>query len=444
MNFDDIADLGETIANSVGRAVSSGNFSNLGKEISRKVNDVTDRAQRNKGASSNANPYSSTYRRSTTPPPNNFNYQNNWQRQPNQQNWQGQPNYQNWQGQPNQQNWQRQPNYQNWQKQPNQQNFNPPSVVKPSRAAPIAITLIGGLGGIANLSMLVSGIAPLILNPSPINIFSTIFFGAATFLFGWLFAGGIKRTGLISRIQSYMDVIGNSEYISLDDLSARTGTPKNTVKRDVKQLIKRGVYPYARLDRFETTLMLTDKAYKSYEAADSSFRQRQEDEKKNKDATDKEFYSDDPEVMKILTEGKDYIRTIREINDEIPDVEDMSDKLYDLESIMKRIFAQVRERPENAGGIRKLMNYYLPTTVKLLQAYAGFYKQPDGGENIERSKHEIEETMDTINAAFLKFLDDMFEYQYYDVSSDINVMKHMMSQDGIAPDMAMKGEKDGQ
>ena len=447
MNFDDIADVGKSIADSVSRAVNSKDFSNLGNEIKNKVNDVTDRARRNMGASSNANPYSSTYRRSTTPPPPNYGgpnpYQNanNWQRQPN---WQGQPNQTNFQRQPNQPNWQGQNFTNNWQRQPNPQSFNPPSVVRPSKAGPIALTVVGSIGMVANISMVAAGMTNLWFNPSPVNIISTIFFGAAAFLFGWLFGASVVRTGLVARVQSYMDVIGSAEYISLDDLSARTGTPKATVKRDVKKIIKKGVYPYARLDRFETTLMLSDKAYKSYEAADSSFRKRVEDEKKNKEAKDQEFYSDDPEVMKILTEGKDYIRTIREINDEIPDVEDMSDKLYELESIMKRIFAQVKERPENAGGIRKLMNYYLPTTVKLLRAYAGFYKQPDGGENIEKSKSEIEGTMDTINGAFLKFLDDMFEYQYYDVSSDINVMKHMMSQDGIAPDMVMKGEKDGQ
>lgn len=429
MNFDDFADVGKTIADSVSRAVNSGNFSNLKSEINRKVNDVTDRARRDMGASSNANPYSSTYRRSTTPPPN-YNYQNRNYYQ-GQNNWQGQPNRQTWQGQPNMNNWQ-------------QQSFNPPAVVKPSMAGPIAATAVGAIGALANLPMVLGGMGVTLLNPTPVNIFCEIFFGVATFLFGWLFVSGIRKTGLISRIKNYMAVIGNKEFIGLDELSARTGTPKETVKKDVKKLIQKGYYPYARLDRLETTLMLTDKAYRSYEAADSSFRQRQEEQKKNESAFDKEFYSDDPEVRKILTEGRDYIRTIREINDEIPDVEDMSDKLYDLENVMKRIFVQVREKPENAGGIRKLMNYYLPTTVKLLKAYADFYKQPEGGENIEKSKREIEETMDTINAAFLKFLDDMFEYQYYDVSSDINVMKQMMSRDGIAPEMAMKGEEDGQ
>ena len=429
MNIDDFADIGKSVADSVSRAINSGNFSNLKNEINRKVNDVTDRARNMRGASSNANPYSSTYRRSTTPPPN-YNYQNrNYYQGPN--NWQGQPNRQTWQGQPNMNNWQQQP-------------FNPPAVVKPSMAGPIAATTVGLIGALANLPMVLGGMSVTLLNPTPVNIFCEIFFGVATFLFGWLFVSGIKKTGLISRIKNYMAVIGNKEFIAIDELSARTGTPKETVKKDVKKLIQKGYYPYARLDRLETTLMLTDKAYRSYEAADSSFRQRQEEQKKNESAFDKEFYSDDPEAMKILTEGRDYIRTIREINDEIPDVEDMSDKLYDLENVMKRIFVQVRERPENAGGIRKLMNYYLPTTVKLLKAYADFYKQPEGGENIEKSKREIEETMDTINAAFLKFLDDMFEYQYYDVSSDINVMKQMMSRDGIAPEMAMKGEEDGQ
>ena len=75
MNIDDFADIGKSVADSVSRAINSGNFSNLKNEINRKVNDVTDRARNMRGASSNANPYSSTYRRSTTPPPS-YNYQN--------------------------------------------------------------------------------------------------------------------------------------------------------------------------------------------------------------------------------------------------------------------------------------------------------------------------------------------------------------------------------
>ena len=74
-------------------------------------------------------------------------------------------------------------------------------------------------------------------------------------------------------------------------------------------------------------------------------------------------------VQSILDEGREYIVFVRQINDVIPDTEEMSNKLYKLESLMNKIFEQVKKEPDTADDLHKLMNYYLPTTKKLLAAY---------------------------------------------------------------------------
>ena len=112
----------------------------------------------------------------------------------------------------------------------------------------------------------------------------------------------------------------------------------------------------------------------------------------------------------------------------------MSDKLYRLEEITKRIFEQVQKDPSKEKDLRKLMNYYLPTTTKLLNAYADLNDQPEAGENIRETKRQIEGSMDVINEAFEKLLDDLFQEQAWDLSSDLNVMKTMMAQDGLTDD----------
>ena len=109
----------------------------------------------------------------------------------------------------------------------------------------------------------------------------------------------------------------------------------------------------------------------------------------------------------------------------------MSNKLYRLENIMNRIFAQVEKDPDSAEELHKLMNYYLPTTKKLLMAYVELDKQPDVGENITKTKKEIDAAMDTINEAFENLLDSLFQDMAWDISSDISVMKSMMAQDGL-------------
>ena len=77
------------------------------------------------------------------------------------------------------------------------------------------------------------------------------------------------------------------------------------------------------------------------------------------------------------------------------------------------------------------MDYYLPMTVKLLNAYAEMDRQPVQGENIRKSKQEIDSTLDTLNQAFEKLLDSVFEDTAMDVSSDISVLNTLLAQEGL-------------
>jgi len=98
---------------------------------------------------------------------------------------------------------------------------------------------------------------------------------------------------------------------------------------------------------------------------------------------------------------------------------------------MHRIFEQVKKQPESAAGLRRFMDYYLPTTEKLLDAYVELDRQPVKGDNITKTKQEIDEAMDVINDAFENLLNSMFENMAWDISSDISVMKTMLAQDGL-------------
>ena len=82
----------------------------------------------------------------------------------------------------------------------------------------------------------------------------------------------------------------------------------------------------------------------------------------------------------------------------------------------------------------KLMDYYLPTTVKLLDAYEEMVSQPVQGENIRNSKKEIEDTLDTLNIAFEKILDSIFQNEAWDISSDISVLHTILAQEGLTRD----------
>ena len=140
------------------------------------------------------------------------------------------------------------------------------------------------------------------------------------------------------------------------------------------------------------------------------------------------------EVQAVLDEGNAYIAKIHASNDAIPGVE-ISRKISHMENIIGKIFQRVKEHPEVIPDLKKLMEYYLPTTVKLLDAYEDLDRQPIQGENITSSKKEIEETLDTLNTAFEKLLDSIFRDMAWDVSTDISVLHTVLAQEGLTEDV---------
>ena len=127
------------------------------------------------------------------------------------------------------------------------------------------------------------------------------------------------------------------------------------------------------------------------------------------------------------------MKRIHEANDKIPGVE-ISAKISRMELLVDRIFDRVEQNPDSVEDIRKLMDYYLPTTMKLLEAYEELAAQPIQGENIVSSKKEIESTLDTLNVAFEKLLDELFQDTAWDLSSDISVLHTMLAQEGLTED----------
>ena len=132
----------------------------------------------------------------------------------------------------------------------------------------------------------------------------------------------------------------------------------------------------------------------------------------------------------MIETGESYVSYVRSCNDAIPG-EEFSAKLDKMEHLIGRIFEELRKNPETASELEKMMDYYLPTTAKLLGAYCELDAQPGNGENVSRTKKEIEDAIDTLNAAFEKLLDSLFEERAWDISSDISVLHTMLAQEGL-------------
>ena len=140
-----------------------------------------------------------------------------------------------------------------------------------------------------------------------------------------------------------------------------------------------------------------------------------------------------PELDKMIEDGKKAIAEMKRLDDNIADPT-ISAQIVRLQQLAGKIFAQVEQNPEKLPQIRKFMNYYLPTTLKILNAYDRMGEQGVAGENISSTMHKVEGMMDTIIKAFEKQLDNLFGAEAMDISTDMVVLESMMAREGLTDD----------
>ncbi len=266
------------------------------------------------------------------------------------------------------------------------------------------------------------------------------FFAAFTAAFGIGWKKAHDKKNLAKKFHLFKKALGDREYISIREFSDLVQMPEDEIKKWIKKMINKGVLIGARFDDSESTLILSEHAFDEYKKFLQS--QREQEMYNRASQVDTQGMNVTSDSQHVIDEGNEYLVKVRQINDMIPDndEEHMSDKLYALENIMKRIFEHVGQHPEKAQDLRKFMNYYLPTTEKLLNAYVQLDAQPEVGDNIKDTKRQISDALNTINTAFEKLFDDLFQEQAWDIASDISVMQTMMSQDGLMQGQAMAAQ----
>lgn len=266
----------------------------------------------------------------------------------------------------------------------------------------------------------------------------------------WLSVTGFATYGRIKRFKVYKRVLGSSTHARVEELAHSVGKSEMFIRKDVRKMILEGYFRQGHLDREEQTLITSDETYRHYEQSRLAMEERRrleaEEQKRRQEARQQEEQARrqpkseqdakpgvDPQLQELLNRGNAFIARIHASNDAIPG-EEISAKIDRMENIIRRIFQRAEQHPEVIPDLKKMMDYYLPMTVKLLDAYADMDAQPHQGENIQNSKREIEATLDTLNGAYEKLLDDLFEDTALDVSSDISVLKTLLAQEGLTGD----------
>lgn len=289
--------------------------------------------------------------------------------------------------------------------------------------------LASGMG----LGTLVLSIFGTVGHMSSLVLGGTCFLAAGALAGVGLLTGGIKKLGKVERFQKYIGTLGTHTYCNFEQLSAAVGKPVKFVKKDVKKMISDGWFRQGHIDAQETCLITSNETYQQYtQTAKALEEKKQEEERRQADLS--------PEVQEVLDKGNEFLDKIHKSNDAIPGVE-ISAKISRMELIVEKIFERAQKHPEIIPDLKKMMNYYLPMTVKLLDAYEEMDRMPVQGENIKSSKKEIEDTLDTLNQAFEKLLDSVFQDTAWDVSSDISVLHTLLAQEGLTDDDFAKMNK---
>ncbi len=145
--------------------------------------------------------------------------------------------------------------------------------------------------------------------------------------------------------------------------------------------------------------------------------------------TEKKSYG--PEVDPILEEGNKALSEMGRLYMSIKDPE-IRVKINEIMRVTDKIVQDAIADPNDIPKIKKFMNYYLPTTIKLLNAYDRMSSQGIEGENIDKSMHSINEMLDAAIAAYKKQLDSLFANQALDIETDIAVMNAMLDREGLS------------
>lgn len=307
-------------------------------------------------------------------------------------------------------------------------------------ASGVVMAAAGGAGMVFfGIPALVSALAPAVAGNPEVAV--TAILGILTAGFATLLGFGVRNLRRASRLKALQRAVGQREAVGFDDLAARMQVSPKAALAASRTLIKGGYLPEGRIDDENTTLMVTENAYHQYRQFQQSQRQTLAEREaaeaaRAAEAAARAAHEQDiserltPEQRAFVARGRDYVRQMDELNAAIDDAA-VSERITAIQDVVGRILSRAEEEPAVIAGLDRLTAYYLPTTVKLLDAYGRLEEEPIQGENISSSRSEIEHTLEVLHSAFEKLFDDTYQDLSLDVSADISVLHAMLAQEGL-------------
>ena len=158
-------------------------------------------------------------------------------------------------------------------------------------------------------------------------------------------------------------------------------------------------------------------------------RRRQEEERRRREEASKIPLTGDPQADNVILKGQEMLNTIRNENLLITD-ETLSAQMDTLSDKCQQIFRTVSAEPSKAPHVRKFMNYYLPTTLKVLANYRTMQERGVSYQEMNQARDSAVRCMNMVLTACQKQIDALHKENMLDISTDIEVMEQMLKRDG--------------
>ena len=231
-----------------------------------------------------------------------------------------------------------------------------------------------------------------------------------------------KKDQYMRRFHVYISQLTSSDMIPIPVLAESVYSTNEATIADLHDMIADGLFLQGHVNQKKNTFYSTNEAYEASKLPDIPH-----PENSRPHAQDETL---PPEALEFIQEGEKALLRIRHYNDVIKDPV-ISQKLTDLENNIRHILTFIQDNPQEVDEAKNLTKYYLPSIDKLLETYVELSSYPTPGENIRKSKQEIENTLDTLNYALSKMYDDLFEMTSMEVASDISVLETLLDREGL-------------
>ena len=253
-----------------------------------------------------------------------------------------------------------------------------------------------------------------------------IFFAGSLFLA----LKGVKIRKRIERFNKYSEILRGRNYSEINILAEAVSKKNKYVLKDLENMMDLNMFKEGYISNDKSYFILGNEVYEEYLNSVKSYEERM-----NKEASESSTYnnSQKSELNIVIENGEKYISQIESVNCALRG-NNICTKINEMTEVTKNIIGNVKKNPDNLPLVKKFFNHYLPMSWKLITSYKELNEQTIEGENIKKAKYEIENSIDLINTAFKKLLDNLFEDVVLDVSSDISVLETLFSQEGLTED----------